>query len=100
MIPSRVRVEECSGDFYTACPVCVAGTGKHCEMYSGLGRRNEPHPERKYFAVQTIEHGYGPVILACPVSAIRVAPDNHRNHWAPGFFQPCGCCDYPFRMFP
>jgi hypothetical protein len=28
-------------------------------MYSGFGRRNEAHPERKYYAVQAIEQGYG-----------------------------------------
>jgi len=28
-------------------------------MYSGLGRRNEPHSERKYQAIQEIEHDYG-----------------------------------------
>jgi hypothetical protein len=27
-------------------------------MYSGFGRRNEAHPERKYYAIQAIEHGY------------------------------------------
>jgi hypothetical protein len=27
-------------------------------MYSGLGRRNEPHAERKYQAVQSIERAY------------------------------------------
>jgi len=29
-------------------------------MYSGLGRRNEPHAERKYQAIQAIEQNYGP----------------------------------------
>ena len=29
-------------------------------MYSGLGRRNEPHAERKYQAIQAIELHYGP----------------------------------------
>jgi hypothetical protein len=27
-------------------------------MYSGFGRRNEPHSERKYYAVQVIEPDY------------------------------------------
>jgi hypothetical protein len=41
------------------CPICSAGAGEHCKMYSGFGRRNEAHAERKYFAMQTIEHDYG-----------------------------------------
>lgn len=53
------------------CPVCVAGVGEHCKMYSGLGRRNEPHPERKYFAMQTIERDYGPDILAIRVDYLK-----------------------------
>jgi hypothetical protein len=28
-------------------------------MYSGFGRRNEAHSERKYNAIEAIEHGYG-----------------------------------------
>jgi hypothetical protein len=28
-------------------------------MYSGFGRRNEAHPERKYYAIEAIEHRYG-----------------------------------------
>jgi hypothetical protein len=28
-------------------------------MYSGFGRRNDAHSERKYYAIQAIEHGYG-----------------------------------------
>ena len=42
------------------CPICGAAIGVRCQMYSGFGRRNEAHPERKYYAVQAIEHGYGP----------------------------------------
>ena len=38
------------------CPTCAAAIGEQCKMYSGLGRRNEPHAERKYQAVQAIEH--------------------------------------------
>jgi len=44
-----------------ACPVCAAGVGEHCKMYSGLGARNEAHSERKYFAMQAIEHEDGVV---------------------------------------
>ena len=25
-------------------------------MYSGFGRRNEPHADRKYYAIEAIEH--------------------------------------------
>jgi hypothetical protein len=41
------------------CPICGAAIGVHCQMYSGFGRRNEAHPERKYYAIQAIEQGYG-----------------------------------------
>ena len=41
------------------CPICGAAIGESCKMYSGLGRRNEPHSERKYQAIQEIEHDYG-----------------------------------------
>jgi hypothetical protein len=40
------------------CPTCAAAIGERCKMYSGLGRRKEPHAERKYQATQAIEHGY------------------------------------------
>jgi hypothetical protein len=40
------------------CPICAAAIGVHCQMYSGLRRRNEPHAERKYQAVQAIEEDY------------------------------------------
>jgi len=40
------------------CPICGAAIGVHCQMYSGFGRRNEAHPEREYYAIQAIEHGY------------------------------------------
>jgi hypothetical protein len=43
---------------FVPCPICAAGAGEHCKMYSGFGRRNEAHSERKYFAMQTIEHDY------------------------------------------
>ena len=33
---------------FVPCPICAAAIGEHCQMYSGLGRRNEPHAERKY----------------------------------------------------
>jgi hypothetical protein len=42
------------------CPICAAAVGERCKMYSGLGRRKEPHVERKYQAIQAIEKGYGP----------------------------------------
>jgi hypothetical protein len=42
------------------CPICAAAVGERCKMYSGLGRRNEPHAERKYYAIQAIEQDYGP----------------------------------------
>jgi hypothetical protein len=41
------------------CPACGAAIGAHCQMYSGFGRRNDVHSERKYYAMQAIEHGYG-----------------------------------------
>jgi hypothetical protein len=47
---------------FVSCPVCAAGTGEHCKMYSRFGPRKEPHAERKYFAMQTIEHDQGAVI--------------------------------------
>ena len=40
------------------CPTCAAAIGEQCKMYSGLGRRNEPHSERKYYVIQTIEHNH------------------------------------------
>lgn len=47
---------------FVPCPVCAAVVGEHCRMYSGFGVRNEAHSERKYFAMQTIEHDCGAVI--------------------------------------
>jgi hypothetical protein len=44
---------------FVPCPICAAAIGEHCRMYSGLRRRNEPHAERKYQAVQAIEEDYG-----------------------------------------
>jgi hypothetical protein len=44
---------------FVPCPICAAAIGEHCKMYSGLGRRNEPHAERKYQAIQAIEQDYG-----------------------------------------
>ena len=41
------------------CPICGAAIGVHCQMYSGFGRRNDAHSERKYYAMQAIEHDYG-----------------------------------------
>jgi len=41
------------------CPICAAAIGVHCQMYSGFGQRNEAHSERKYYAIQAIERGYG-----------------------------------------
>ena len=41
------------------CPICAAAIGVHCQMYSGFGRRNEAHSERKYYAIQAIDQGYG-----------------------------------------
>jgi hypothetical protein len=43
------------------CPTCTAVIGERCKMYSGVGRRKEPHAERKYQAVQAIEQDYGPL---------------------------------------
>jgi hypothetical protein len=34
------------------CPICGAAIGVHCQMYSGFGRRNEAHSERKYYAIE------------------------------------------------
>jgi hypothetical protein len=48
---------------HVPCPICGAAIGVHCQMYSGFGRRNEAHPERKYYAIQAIEDGYGPYDL-------------------------------------
>jgi hypothetical protein len=42
-------------------PVCAAGVGEHCRMYSGFGARNEAHSERKYFAMQAIDDEDGAV---------------------------------------
>ena len=41
------------------CPICAAAIGVHGQMYSGFGQRNEARSERKYYAIQAIEHGYG-----------------------------------------
>ena len=38
------------------CPICAAATGERYQMYSGLGQRNEAHTERKFYAVEAIEH--------------------------------------------
>jgi hypothetical protein len=46
---------------FVPCPVCAAGVGEQCKMYSGFGRRNEAHSERKFLAIQSIEHGNGGV---------------------------------------
>jgi hypothetical protein len=40
------------------CPICGVAIGVHCQMYSGFGWRNKAHPERKYHAIQAVEHGY------------------------------------------
>jgi hypothetical protein len=45
------------------CPVCGAAVGERCKMYSGFGRRKEPHSERKYAVIQAAEHDYAPVLL-------------------------------------
>jgi hypothetical protein len=37
------------------CPIFAAAIGEHCQMYLGFGRRNEPHAERKYQAIQAME---------------------------------------------
>jgi hypothetical protein len=42
------------------CPICRAAIGVHCKLYSGLGRRKEPHSERKYQAIQALEQVHGP----------------------------------------
>jgi len=39
------------------CPIFAAAIGEHCQMYSGFGRRNEPHA-RKYQAIQAIEQDF------------------------------------------
>jgi hypothetical protein len=33
--------------FSVPCPTCGAAIGKPCGLYSGIGKRNEPHLERK-----------------------------------------------------
>jgi hypothetical protein len=52
---------------FVPCPVCSAGTGERCKMYSGFGRRNEPHSERKYFAMQVTGLDYG-ALVSLPAS--------------------------------
>jgi hypothetical protein len=47
---------------FVPCPVCAAGVGAKCKMYSGFARRNEPHSERKYFAMQVIGLDYGALV--------------------------------------
>lgn len=42
-----------------ACPICAAAVGERCQMYPGLGPRNEPHTERKFYAIEAIEHNRG-----------------------------------------
>jgi hypothetical protein len=49
------------------CPICRAPIGVRCQMYSGLGRRNESHAERKYQAVQAIEQNGMVIRLATPI---------------------------------
>jgi hypothetical protein len=44
---------------FVPCPICAA-IGERCKMYSGVGRRKEPHAERKYQAIQAIEKDHGP----------------------------------------
>jgi hypothetical protein len=44
---------------FVPCPICAAAIGEHCKMYSGLGRRNEPHAEREYQAIQAMEEERG-----------------------------------------
>jgi len=51
------------------CPICGAAIGVHCQMYSGLGRRNGPHAERKYQAVQAVEQDGMVIRLATPIGA-------------------------------
>src|ERR1700730_6269755 len=69
---------------FVPCPICAAAIGVHCQMYSGFGRRNEAHSERKYQAIQAIEQDYGPVILAAPAgtrtrsrAALAIKPNEH-----------------------
>jgi hypothetical protein len=51
------------------CPTCAAAIGEHCRMFSGLGRRKEPHAERKYQAVEAIEkHADDKYKVGCPTS--------------------------------
>jgi hypothetical protein len=45
---------------FVSCPICAAAIGERCKMYSGVGRRKEPHAERKYQAIQAIEKDHGP----------------------------------------
>jgi hypothetical protein len=44
---------------FVPCPVCAAGAGEQCKMYSGFGPRNEAHPERKFFVMEALEHDDG-----------------------------------------
>jgi hypothetical protein len=53
------------------CPICAAAIGVHCQMYSGFGRRNEAHSERKYYAIEAIEHGYARYELLRTLSGLK-----------------------------
>jgi hypothetical protein len=41
------------------CPVCAAAVGERCQLYSGLGLRKEAHTERKFYAIEALEHYRG-----------------------------------------
>ena len=52
---------------FVPCPICAAAIGERCKMYSGVGRRKEPHAERKYQAIQAIEKDGVVIRLASPI---------------------------------
>jgi len=56
---------------FVPCPICAAAIGERCKMYSGVGRRKEPHAERKYQAIQAIENDGVVIRLATPIGTRR-----------------------------
>jgi hypothetical protein len=50
--------EKRTNKLFVPRPICAAAPGEHCKMYSGFGRRNEPHAERQYQGIQAVEQDY------------------------------------------
>lgn len=72
------------------CPICAAAIGEQCKMYSGQGRRNEPHAERKYHAIQAIEQQNGLIILALGTRSMSREPLGARLSGAHDVKPHCG----------